>query len=110
MPTAAELTAQQIVMEAAKQAANKVGSLVPPTTQSVPVIPTSTVPLPQQPFLGVGTAPSTLPPQTQISSVFTSAPVMQPPLTSVSGTVSTQGPIAPPMGGVQPVSLLDKYE
>ena len=109
MPTAAELTAQQIVMEAARQA-NKVGSLVPPTTQSVPVIPTSTVPLPQRPFLGVGTAPSTLPPQTQISSVFTSAPVTQPPLTSISGAVSTQGPIAPPMGPLQPVSLLGKYE
>lgn len=114
MPTPAELTAQQIVMEAARQAANKGGGLVPPTTQSVPVNATPSVPPPppppQRPFLGVGTAPSTLPPQTQISSVFTSAPVAQPPLTSISGTVTTQGPIAPPMGGVQPVSLLDKYE
>ena len=58
----------------------------------------------------MSTVPLTLPPQTQISSVFTSAPVTQPPLTSISGTVTTQGPIAPPMGGVQPVSLLDKYE
>ena len=58
----------------------------------------------------MGTVPLTLSPQTQISSAFTSPFVTQPPLTSISAAVTTQGTIAPLMGGVQPVSLLDKYE
>ena len=80
------------------------------SVQTIPFSATPTVSLPRQPFLGLTTVPLTLPPQNQISSVFTSAPVMQPPLTSISGAVTTQGHIAPPMGGVQPVRLLDKYE
>ena len=58
----------------------------------------------------MSTVPLTLPPQTQISSAFTSPFITQPPLTSISAAVTTQGPIAPPVGGVQPVRLLDKYE
>ena len=96
----------QLVIQAAIQAAKTRGGLV----QTIPFSDIPTVSPLQQPFLGVDTAPSTLPPQIQISSVFTSASVTQPPLTSISGTVTTQKPIAPPMGGVQPVSLLDKYE